>query len=850
MTWVATPALNERTLAARSQADEVDYWKLACLTAALACLTLLSHHYSLESKAFVSLMAASTVGFVVHYLLPQAFRLRFFIVLSLGTLVWLLGPLPAAWLLGIGAVLIVIARLRAGFGVRVAMLVVAGAVLIAMRGGWVKGPVPAPVWPILASMFMFRMAAYLYDVRHEPSLASLPRALAYFFMLPNVCFPLFPVVDYKTFCRTYYGEERHRLHLVGVQWIFRGVAQLLLYRIVYQYFVTDPSSVETIADLAHYMLWPYLLYLRVSGQFHVIVGLLRLFGFGLPETHHAYYLASSFTDFWRRINIYWKDFMMKLFYYPSFFALRKRGETTALVLSTLVVFAATWALHSYQTFWIQGQFLLAWNDVLFWSLLAGLVVVNALREWRRGRQRRLTSRALTWRSTWTTVAATVAMFATICVLWSLWSTESLTTWLSLWSAAAVPPRPDQAWLVVLLLAVPVLIAIAVIAESRSWLVKFDSLRLEAQVASVVAVSALLVAVGTSRVYGQLGQTGRMIAAVRYGGLNQADLAGLERGYYENLMGLERFNGELWAIYMNRPADWERGLSDAGLSVETGRFPPYELKPSAQGRFKGAVLRTNRWGLHDKEYAESPPAGCVRMAILGASHAMGSGVSRDDTFEAVLERRLNERPAPDGPVCHEILNFAVYGYNPLFQLSVLDKVAAVGASAALYVGHPGDGDRVVQFVAKSVRERRALPFDDLNSLVASAGVDASMPERQILQRLRPLSDAMLSWLYGEMVERSALHGIRAAYVLLPMVIEAQTPVDATSQIDAARRAGFLVLDLSSVYRGSDRNALRVAEWDAHPNAAGHRLIAERLLTLIEQHHARLLGPRALAGGDIQ
>ena len=126
----------------------------------------------------------------------------------------------------------------------------------------------------------------------------------------------------------------------------------------------------------------------------------------------------------------------------------------------------------------------------------------------------------------------------------------------------------------------------------------------------------------------------------------------------------------------------------------------------------------------------------------------------------------------------------------------------------------------------------------------------MPERQILQRLRRISDAMLSWLYGEMIERSALHWIRVAYVLLPMVIEAQTPVDATSQIDAARRAGFLMLDLSSVYRGSDRNALRVAEWDAHPNAAGHRLIAERLPTLIEQHHARLLGPRALAGGDIQ
>ena len=61
-----------------------------------------------------------------------------------------------------------------------------------------------------------------------------------------------------------------------------------------------------------------------------------MFGFNLPETHHLYLLASSFTDFWRRINIYWKDFIMKLFFYPSFFKLRKLGSTWALVLATLL----------------------------------------------------------------------------------------------------------------------------------------------------------------------------------------------------------------------------------------------------------------------------------------------------------------------------------------------------------------------------------------------------------------------------------------------------------------------------------------------------------------------------------
>src|SRR6185295_530633 len=129
----------------------------------------------------------------------------------------------------------------------------------------------------------------------------------------------------------------------GVEWIFRGVFQLILYRFVYNYLTLSPSEVANAGDFIRFVLSNFGLYLRVSGLFHLTVGMLHLFGFHLPETHHRYFLASSFTDFWRRINIYWKDFMMKVFYYPAYFALRKRGERLALTLSTLAVFVVTWA---------------------------------------------------------------------------------------------------------------------------------------------------------------------------------------------------------------------------------------------------------------------------------------------------------------------------------------------------------------------------------------------------------------------------------------------------------------------------------------------------------------------------
>src|SRR5438874_13519972 len=91
-----------------------------------------------------------------------------------------------------------------------------------------------------------------------------------------------------------------------------------------------------------------------------------MFGFDLPETHHLYYLATSFTDVWRRINIYWKDFVMKLFFYPMHFKLRKMGTVWALSVATLVTFLATWLLHSWNGSGFGAGPLLVWRNFSSW----------------------------------------------------------------------------------------------------------------------------------------------------------------------------------------------------------------------------------------------------------------------------------------------------------------------------------------------------------------------------------------------------------------------------------------------------------------------------------------------------
>ncbi|MDP9225332.1 MAG: hypothetical protein M3P18_16105, partial [Actinomycetota bacterium] len=254
------------------------------------------------------------VGFIVHAVLPPPWRLPFFVFLSLSAIGLVLGPVPGAILVALGLVLIGVCHLPVAYSTRVLLLVLIAGVLASIRAGWIALPpalltslamprLPRVVLQVLGSMFMFRLVIYLYDLRHEEesraagapgpvrsvSPASVWMRLSYFFLLPNVCFLLFPIVDFRTYRRTYYDTEAQAIYQKGVWWICLGLAYLLGYRLAYHYLVPSPEDVQGLGGVVRFMTSSYLIYLRVVGQFHLIVGLLCLFGFNLP-TAHRYYL--------------------------------------------------------------------------------------------------------------------------------------------------------------------------------------------------------------------------------------------------------------------------------------------------------------------------------------------------------------------------------------------------------------------------------------------------------------------------------------------------------------------------------------------------------------------------------
>ena len=827
----------ERNLAGGN--DAIHWWKVLGLASELGLLLFVIYYFKLESQAFFHLAVLASGGFLVHYFLPLRYRLPFFFALSLAGLGLVLGW-QAGWLIALGMALIGTCHLPVPFSVRVFILLAMAAALTALRAGWAQSPWSIAIWPILASMFMFRLILYMYDLTHKPAPASIWHRLSYFFLLPNVCFPLFPVVDYRTFLRTYYNEERHQIYQIGIVWIFRGLTQLILYRIVYYYLSMAPSEVEDIGDLARYVVSGFLLYLRISGQFHIIVGMLRLFGFNLPETHHLYFLSNSFTDFWRRINIYWKDFMMTIFFYPSFFALRKRGDTAALLISTALVFAATWVLHAYQWFWIRGSYHLAWNDVLFWTILAGLVMVNTLHETRHGRERLVSGQKWTARRALGLVAQTAGTFTVIAVLWSLWTSASVGEWLSVWRTGLSHPTVRDSRLVL-----AAVVAAAGFAAATLWFAVKERSRLRQQrpafshsAAGVIAATLAVCFIGSPELYARYlparlaGTYVAVVASTREVRLSGHDADMLQRGYYEDLLSVQSFNSQLWEVYSSWPLNWSR-LEDTGVLRLTRDFMVQELVPSMEIHFRDATLRTNRWGMRDKDYEREPPSGTHRFALVGSSHVMGYGVDDDETFDAVLEGRLNGAGSGSAPR-YEILNFAVDGYTAmqeLFQLETRDL--AFKPHAVLYVAHYGAPHRAALHLVDMVRSGVPIPYPELNDILTRAGVGRGISRFEGEQRIRKYQDEILSWTYRRMVEAIRQRGSQPVWVYLPQVGD-HVPPDALARfIRMAEDAGFTTISLADCFDGADPNSVTFGEWDRHPNARGHRMIADTLYRRLQE-----------------
>lgn len=154
----------------------------------------------------------------------------------------------------------------------------------------------------------------------------------------------------------------------------------------------------------------------------------------------------------------------------------------------------------------------------------------------------------------------------------------------------------------------------------------------------------------------------------------------------------------------------------------------DLRPGAKIVFMDQPLTVNQWGMRDYEYPLEKPAGTYRIALLGPSHVMGSGVADGETFADFLEDRLNRDAAPATGVRYEVLNFGMAGFPILQQAAMLEERALkFGPDVVIVTDSSRIKAAVVSHLLGVVSRRIPIPFPGLDELVGRTGVaDDGLP----------------------------------------------------------------------------------------------------------------------------
>jgi len=260
---------------------------------------------------------------------------------------------------------------------------------------------------------------------------------------------------------------------------------------------------------------------------------------------------------------------------------------------------------------------------------------------------------------------------------------------------------------------------------------------------------------------------------------------------------------------------------------------FELLPNLDTWYKGTRFRTNSTGLRDAEYPLTRPDDTFRVAVIGSSWTMGSGVAIEDVWHSVMERRLNERA--NGRRI-EFINFGVDQY--------------------------GLGEILATLRNKALAYQPDLILMALTYYTPAVLWDDSQESYQVLPRRHPFFDSHalrvidhrlgLGWFAPDISQRERVSGgkpfqaqlERFAAELESVSREADVPVviakfaivrgwgmqdEPQQSAVLAANPAFTYIDLTDpvTNAGYERDELVVSVWDSHPNERAHELIADAL-----------------------
>ena len=771
------------------------------------------------------------LGFLVHSILALRFRMAFFVLFTVLILILKIGLIKGAVLVVLSLATIGICHLPIPMIGRIILVLISFGSLIVLKYKGIASGTLFYIFPIYGSIFMFRSFVYLYATTLEKATGTIWQRLGYFFMLPNLFFFLFPIVDYGTYLNTYYNKQDSQVYQNGIRFLLKGIFYLLIYRFVYYFLIQDVSQINDIIDLTIFIVAGFLMVLRLVGIFHLCIGILCLFGFNLPNTFGDFLLAPNFLELWRRINIYWREFLIKVIYYPLYVNLKKKGLTMnkAIMISSLFTFFMTWQLHSWQFFWISGKFPFTFTDFVYWSFWGVVITYYTYKQSNTTRKRMKANQDTHCFSNSLKLAFNVlGTFLSIALIFSFWTSDSEEEWLIVISKAAYGTFFQYLGLIIGVATILLTGALFhfYLQKGVLKLIFQDSKKngykvtLSATVLTVLTVFSLFQLQKNDNY--ELPTKARAFLKHHY---NHSDQMLVERGYYEEMLSPNSFSHFIEKNHIERPTDWIP-FDQTEIVTFSNDFMRIQLLPSKEITYKRKPLRTNKWAMSDNELSLEKPENTIRIAILGGSPEMAAGIDSKNRFDHLTEELLNQHF--NDSVKIQFLNFSVETYTQIQKMKVLeDKALLFDPDIVLNFIHDQSKGMSVGLLAIAIDKGWDLEYPFFKELVQKEKIDSNMSLKNINVTLQNNLNNILQFSFHKMENTCKLNDIPYYLIYSPYKVESLQMGNSVNFRQILQASDFNLIDLSNLYRNYPKEDIALAKWDDHPNELGNQLLADAL-----------------------
>ncbi len=188
--------------------------------------------------------------------------------------------------------------------------------------GWTAWPVPDIALPLGVSFIVFEKITYVVDLYRKvvPPAKSLLDYLNYVFLFPKLLAG--PIVKYHDIAdQLSHPSRRYENVIEGLLRFLSGLGKKVLIAdslapVANEIFDLSGTALDPGSAWLGLACFTLQIFFDFSGYSDMAIGMARMLGFRLRENFREPYLATSFTDFWRRWHISLSSWIKEYLYIP------------------------------------------------------------------------------------------------------------------------------------------------------------------------------------------------------------------------------------------------------------------------------------------------------------------------------------------------------------------------------------------------------------------------------------------------------------------------------------------------------------------------------------------------------